>query len=265
MNFIKSLVKKLFPRKLLKIVYGKYYGIKRRKAERLYRGSNVLCPCCGKRFDRFMDYGYKKYNYREFDYYKNTICPYCFSYPRHRIVCYYFSKVKETVPHDNILIFGAEPSIINWFDMNDCHYTTADLFNRAADVKIDIQNILFPDESWKLIICNHVLEHVPDYKTALKELRRILKKDGFLELTVPIDRNLETVYEDPNITRKEDRIKHFGQYDHVRIFGNDFEKIVTEAGFSVETINGDKLPNEIVGIIGPANYDDNRIYICRRK
>jgi len=204
---------------------------------------------------------------RFIDSHKNTICPHCLSCPRHRIVCYFFDTIKENMPNDNILVFGAELSIINWFDRNNCHYTTADLFDRTADVKVDIQNIPFPDESQELIICNHVLEHVPDYKLALKELRRILRKDGFLELTVPTDRNLETVYEDPGITRKEDRVKHFGQYDHLRAFGNDFGKIVTEAGFSVEVIDGGsgKIPNEIVGVIGPANYDDNRVYICRKK
>jgi hypothetical protein len=67
-----------------------------------------------------------------------------------------------------------------------------------------------------------------------------------------------------NKTTKEERIKYFGQNDHVRIFGNDFGKILIEIGFSVEIINGDKLPAKIVGVIGPANYDDNRVYICRK-
>lgn len=161
-------------------------------------------------------------------------------------------------------MFGAEPSIKKWFARNDCHYTTADLFDRSADVKADIQNIPFYDESWRLIICNHVLEHVPDYKFALKELKRILKKDGILELTIPTDRNFETVYEDTSIVTKEERIKHFGQNDHVRIFGNDFEKILTNVGFTVEVVDGSELPIEIAGVIGPANYDDNRVYICRK-
>jgi ubiquinone/menaquinone biosynthesis C-methylase UbiE len=129
---------------------------------------------------------------------------------------------------------------------------------------VDIQNTAFVDETWDLIVCNHILEHVPDYKVALNELKRILKKDGILELTVPTDRNFETVYENENITSKKERIKAFGQYDHVRIFGNDFEKILTDLGFSVEIIDGSKLPAEIVGVIGPANYDDNRVYICKK-
>ena len=196
---------------------------------------------------------------------KNTTCPYCFSYPRHRIICYFFEQIKEKIPPDSILIIGAEPSIMNWLDRNNSHYTTADLFDRTADLKVDVQNIPYPDESWKLIICNHVLEHVPDYKIALKELSRVLKKDGVLELTVPTDRNFKTLFENKEIIGKAERIKAFGQHDHVRIFGNDFGKILGDLDFSVEIIDGNNLPKEIVGVIGPANYDDNKIYICKRK
>ncbi|GHT56153.1 hypothetical protein AGMMS49982_22800 [Bacteroidia bacterium] len=161
-------------------------------------------------------------------------------------------------------MFAAEYSIKQWFDKNKYKYTTADLFDRSADKKIDIQNISFPDESWSLILCNHILEHVPDYKIALKELYRILTKGGILEITAPTDRKFDTTYEDENVINREERIEKFGQYDHLRIFGNDFKERIMDAGFSVEVIDGDKLPAEIVGKIGPANYDDNRVYICRK-
>jgi predicted SAM-dependent methyltransferase len=162
-------------------------------------------------------------------------------------------------------MFGAEYTIKRWFNRNGYHYTTADLFDRNADIKADIQNTPFADETWDLIICNHVLEHVLSYKDALSELRRILKIDGKLELTVPTDRSFEKVYEDSTITSREERIKAFGQYDHVRVFGNDFGEILLELGFSVDVIDGNELPAEIVGVIGPANYDDNRVYICKKK
>jgi SAM-dependent methyltransferase len=164
-----------------------------------------------------------------------------------------------------ILMFGAEISIQIWFQKNGYSYTTADLFDEDADVQVDIQKTPFPDERWLMIICNHVLEHVPDYQMALMELRRILKKDGILEITVPTDRTLKTVYEDPAIVSKEERIERFGQFDHVRIFGNDFEAILEKAGFFVEVLEGDKLPAIIGPAPGPAKYDDNRVYICRKK
>jgi predicted SAM-dependent methyltransferase len=211
-----------------------------------------------------MDFGFLKLNnYERFkDTYKNTVCPYCFSMPRHRIACYYFEQ--NMGGGGNTIMFGGEHSIKRWFNRNGYRYTTADLFDRSADIKVDIQKTQFSDEEWDLIICNHVLEHVPDFKAALHELRRILKTNGILELTVPTDRTFETTYEDAHIKTKKERIRAFGQYDHVRIFGNDFEKIVVESGFSVKIIDGSQLPGEIGGIIGPANYDDNRVYICKK-
>jgi predicted SAM-dependent methyltransferase len=264
MNILKLLVKNFFPRGLLRIIKNKRLEIKGQINEKYYKGGAVLCPCCGKTFDRFMDFTISKLNnYERYkDTYKGKLCPSCFSYPRHRIACYHFDKISWR--GNSIILFGAEYSIKKWFDRKGLLYTTADLFDRSANIKADIQNTAFADESWDLIICNHVLEHVPDYKVALKELKRILKNNGILELTVPTDRNFETVYEDKNITGKMERIKAFGQHDHMRIFGNDFEKILIDLGFSVEVIDGNKLPAEIVGVIGPANYDDNRIYICKK-
>jgi len=226
---------------------------------------NVFCPCCGKSFGRFVNFEYNRpymYDIERFkESYKNIECPYCFSKPRQRIACYYFDNI---CLEGDILMFGAEYSMKIYFDKNNCSYTTADLFDKTADLTIDIQNIQLPDEQWDLIICNHVLEHVTDYKKALVELKRILKRTGILEITIPTDRNSETVYEDFYITTAEDRIKAFGQFDHLRIFGNDFEKILTSAGFYVEIVDVSKLPAKIVGVVGPANYDDNRVYICKK-
>jgi ubiquinone/menaquinone biosynthesis C-methylase UbiE len=161
-------------------------------------------------------------------------------------------------------MFGAETSIKKCLKRNGARWTTADLFDKTADIKVDIQDIQFPDESFSLITCNHVLEHVPDYNRALQELRRVLKKSGILELTVPTNRSHETVFEDASITSKDDRTKYFGQCDHLRVFGNDFAAILSRAGFEVEVIDGAALPSEINAVIGPARLDDNRVYICRK-
>ena len=267
MRLIKFLVKRWFPRKLLRIVKDTYDETIGRKNAKNFCGDAVFCPCCGKRFSRFMDFSVTRINHTEryLNTYQNTLCPYCVSMPRHRIICNYLEKNKHVIANQNIMMFGAEFSIRKWFDRNGFRYRTADLFDRSAELKIDIQQILFPDESWNLIVCNHVLEHVPDYKAALKELHRVLHKSGLLEITVPTDSNRETVYENPNIVNEEERIKHFGQNDHLRIFGNDFNDVLKLCGFEVEVVDGSTLPAEIRGVIGPADYDDNRVYICRKR
>jgi predicted SAM-dependent methyltransferase len=270
MQKIKSLIKKALPKDMINI----YREIKRLSNAWPYRGNGVLCPCCGKTFRCFRDYKYNGniQNKSLFnDYFHHTICPYCRSKSRHRITCNYFNEHKASLlPHpppldqNIILMFGAELSIKIWFQKNGYRYTTADLFDEDADMQVDIQKTPFPDETWSMIICNHVLEHVPDYQMALMELKRILKKDGILEITIPTDRTLKTVYEDPAIVSIEERIEKFGQFDHMRIFGNDFEVILQRAGFFVEVLEGDKMPAKIGPAPGPAKYDDNRVYICRK-
>jgi len=243
-----------------------YTTICRMVDEKLFETDKVLCPCCGKTYGRFIHFDYKKpyeYDYERYQEatVKNIACPDCFSFPRHRIACHYFDNIRM---EGDILLFGAEISIKSYFDRKGLAYTTADLFEGKADLKIDIQDTQTPDEQWDLIICNHVLEHVADYKKALSEIRRILKRDGLLEITVPINRNCETVYEDPAMKTPAERIKAYGQSDHLRIFGNDFKEILKTAGFAVEIVDGNHLPTEIGCKIGPADYDDNKVFICKK-
>jgi predicted SAM-dependent methyltransferase len=266
MYIIKVLIRKYFPRKLLKFVIDWWRTVKGNNYSKKYQGSNVYCPCCGKRFSNFMDYKITNLvnKARYSNTYKRTFCPFCFSIPRHRIIALYFEENKQRLPFNRTLFFAEDP-VIKWLDRNELSYTVVDLFDRTADIKVDIQNTQFADESWSLILCNHILEHVPDYKKALRELNRILAKDGILEITIPTDRTFTTVYEDKNIVSRKECIEKFGQFDHLRTFGNDFEQILIQFGFEVEVLDGSKLPVQIGGKIGPANYDDNRVYICRKK
>src|SRR5690606_30324446 len=91
-----------------------------------------------------------------------------------------------------------------------------------ADVKADICNLPFDDNSFDFILCNHVLEHIPDDEKAMRELYRILKSGGTGIFQIPQDLNRETTFEDSSITDRKERAKIFGQYDHVRIYGRDY-------------------------------------------
>jgi SAM-dependent methyltransferase len=141
-------------------------------------------------------------------------------------------------------------------------YLTADLFDPKAMVRMDITNIQYPDKSFDVIYCSHVLEHVPDDRLAMRELLRVLKDDGWAILLVPIV--TDVTFEDPSITDPLEREKIFGQADHVRNYGNDYKQRLRESGFFVEVIYPQDFltENEIVrmGITKAAG----EIYLCTR-
>jgi SAM-dependent methyltransferase len=101
--------------------------------------------------------------------------------------------------------------------VRDCKtYKSADLYQKGVDLKTDITAINQPDESYDVVICSNVLEHIPDDAKALREIRRVLKPGGTTILMVPICDGCDHTYEDPNITDPKDQVLHFGQWDHVR-------------------------------------------------
>ncbi len=106
-----------------------------------------------------------------------------------------------------------------------------------ADIIGDITKLNFKNNTFDLIICNHVLEHIIDDRTAMNEIYRILKKDGIGILQVPIDKNLEKTYEDNTLVSKKQRAEHFGQYDHVRVYGRDYKNRLEDSGFTVNLID----------------------------
>jgi ubiquinone/menaquinone biosynthesis C-methylase UbiE len=106
-----------------------------------------------------------------------------------------------------------------------------------ADIIGDITKLNFKNNTFDLIICNHVLEHIIDDRTAMNEIYRVLKKDGIGILQVPIDKNLEKTYEDNTLVSKKQRAEHFGQYDHVRVYGKDYKNRLEDSGFTVNLID----------------------------
>ena len=116
-----------------------------------------------------------------------------------------------------------------------------------------------PDNTYDVVICNHVLEHVKDANVAMKEIYRVLKNGGFAILLVPIKMDIDT-FEDPTITDPKERERLFGQYDHVRQFGRDYTKYIAKAGFI--PIADDLYYNlgEKVNIMHLARKDEELIY-----
>lgn len=107
-------------------------------------------------------------------------------------------------------------------------------FKGAIEVqRVDITQMTFQDNYFDIILCNHVLEHIPDDALAMAELKRVMKKDGWGIFQVPIDYDRATTYEDFSVTTREERLKVFGQEDHVRWYGRDYKDRLQTAGFIV--------------------------------
>lgn len=121
--------------------------------------------------------------------------------------------------------------------MKNLDYTTTDLNSPIADVKADICDLPFKDNEFDFIICNHVLEHIPDDTKAMQEIYRILTPGGTAILQVPYNTDLEKTYEDDSITDPKERARIFGQYDHVRVYGMDYFSKLESIGFTVEAVN----------------------------
>lgn len=254
----------------LKFVYRKCRVIYYSAMEFLLPGRmQYLCPCCGHRFRRFISGRYNEHpelydpdRYAQMR--QDVICPVCGTLPRHRILACWCGKNIENIRASRILYFAPENGMMIWMKRKGISCTTADLYNKA-DLKLDIQNIDLPDDSFDTIFCNHVLEHVGDFRVALKELYRILRPDGCLICSFPMDPKVELIDEAEKDLTAEERIRRFGQYDHIRVFGMKAEQFLTEAGFAVEKISGSAYPEEILPIVGPADYDINCLFCCKKK
>lgn len=118
--------------------------------------------------------------------------------------------------------------------MDNIEYTTADLESPLADVKMDVHEIPFESESFDVVFCNHVMEHVEDDIKAMSEIHRVLKPGGWAIIQSPQDYSRTTTLEDPSITDPKERERVYWQADHVRLFGLDYGKRLESAGFDVK-------------------------------
>lgn len=195
------------------------------------KGSKYTDPIDGRSFRKFLPYGYE--NQRE-----NVLSPSTLSLERHRLLWLYLkNETKLFSAPFKLLHFAPEQAFYNRFrKMENLEYTTTDLNSPLADVKADICNLPFEDNSFDFILCNHVLEHIPDDTKAMNELYRILKHGGTAILQIPQDLSREVTFEDNSITSRKERAKIFGQYDHVRVYGRDYFDKLRSIGFKVQEV-----------------------------
>lgn len=254
------------PAKLSKAAYNFYYA----SVKPLIDSKRLVeCPCCGWKGPKFLPHG--------LDHRENARCPKCNSLERHRL---YYLFLRKHIPTDKavkVLHFAPEKIITKLFkSFSNINYLSADLDPEKGMVKEDITQLSFQDNSFDLIFCSHVLEHIPDDIKAMQEVHRVLKPTGFALLQVPIKKEfngktIDATYEDFSITDPAERERVFGQHDHVRIYGSDFKDRLIKAGFKVEVIDFPKVLglekvtyHSLMPIQESANEMDGWIYYCTK-
>ncbi|HET6372724.1 MAG TPA: class I SAM-dependent methyltransferase [Candidatus Polarisedimenticolia bacterium] len=222
----------------------------------VHYGRTRFCPICRSHVRGFLPAGVVPR--------PDAMCPVCESYERHRLLWVFFQKHTDLFAGRfmRLLHVAPEPILASRLRrLRGVDYLSADLRNPEAMVEIDITDIPYSDESFDVILCSHVLEHVPDDRTGMSELLRVLSRGGWAVLQVPTKG--DKTIEDPSITDPADREKLFGQHDHVRYYGADFNERLVEAGFQVRCFTGAEVagPQNVarMGILA-----DEIVYFCTR-
>jgi len=228
-NQLKRLTKRIF-------LFGRRY---------YYRGQNVACPICGLGFRKMLPGGFQSDVITEKEIIgaglrDNNICPYCLSTDRDRLVFLYL-KYKADIFNKRLKILHVSPepalyqviSRIQGIDYTIGTKYAEGSYYPAEITFFDLTGMPHQDNTFDLVICNHVLEHIPNDLQAMQEIHRILKPGGEAILQVPISYKIEKTLEDDTVVTEADRHRIFGQFDHVRIYGPDYQQRLESVGFTV--------------------------------
>ncbi|WP_296313515.1 class I SAM-dependent methyltransferase [Winogradskyella sp. UBA3174] len=198
----------------------------------ILKGTKYTDPIDEKSFRTFLPYGYGKQR-------PNVLSPSTLSLERHRLLWLYLKNETDFFAENlKVLHFAPEQCFLNRFkELKNLDYTTTDLLSPIADVKADICDLPFEDNSYDVILCNHVLEHITNDTKAMQELYRVMKPRGYGVFQIPQDLNRAETFEDDTITDRTERAKIFGQYDHVRVYGRDYFDKLRAIGFKVEEVD----------------------------
>ncbi|MEO8568838.1 MAG: methyltransferase domain-containing protein [Ginsengibacter sp.] len=195
-----------------------------------YRGNKVYCACCGSHFRAFAPFGNIKR--------KNAWCPKCESLERHRLLSMYF-KNKTDIYSKPLRVLHIAPEIAFFNHLSaqkNLDYNPVDIYPHLypkGTKYLDVLNNKLPDNTFDVIICNHVFQYIEEDRKAMKELHRIMKHGGWGIMQVPYDKKRNVTYEDTSITDPSEREKAFGLKEHVRFYGLDYGDRLREAGFDV--------------------------------
>ena len=224
MKLIISLATRIIPRHYLQHVSHFFLRI----FSLFLRGNKFEDPINGKTYRKLLPYGRLKPR-------ENAIAPDSLSLERHRLM-WLFLKDRTNFFKDKLKFLHIAPEycFIKIFKgMKNIDYTTGDLISPWADVKMDVHDIPFEENSFDVVICNHVLEHVDDSNKVMREFYRVMRPGGWGIFQVPIDNNNPNTIEDKSVTDPKDRERLYWQSDHLRLFGRDYGDRLSKAGFKV--------------------------------
>jgi SAM-dependent methyltransferase len=202
----------------------------------MYRGTGVWCPICERSFRSFV---------------KNAPtgpCPGCASSSRTRLLWLYLRSdwgeifteplgLLHIAPDQALETrFRKEPSL---------RYLSGDPFEPEGMIRLDLTNLALPDECFDVVLCVHVLAHIPNDRQAMAEMVRVLRPGGVALVMSPVDDARETTFEDPWVIDPKERTKLFGEWDFVRVYGRDLIDRLRGAGFDVTVVHPAEKLNEL--------------------
>ena len=254
MKQIISFVLRKIPRKYIQ--YFSHYVL--RIVAIFYYGNKVECPIDRRTYRKFLPYGRLQSR-------PNALCPSSLSLERHRLM-WLFLKNKTKFFTDKIKLLHIAPELcfMQIFErMENLNYISGDIESPLAKVKMDVHQIPFEENSFDVVFCNHVMEHVADDIKAMTEIHRVLKPAGWAIIQSPVYMYLDKTLEDPSITDPLEKERIFGQNDHMRKYGKDYGDRLRKGGFKVTE---DNYLNELSPEVRKryALPDEEIIYFCEK-
>jgi SAM-dependent methyltransferase len=219
-----------------------------------YLGTEYRCPICGTGLRAFRPM-WKSY-WRDVEVYQpihpaesmETLnleaftCPCCDAFDRDRLTAIYLENAFASFDRNRtyrLLEFAPGDALYKKLkSLPFIAYRSADLSRKTVDERVDMTDMAaYAGGSLDVILCSHILEHIPDDRKAMRELRRVLKPEGFAIVLVPLVVGVDETHEDPSMDTPELRWKYFGMGDHVRQYGKrDFIERLETAGLKVEQL-----------------------------
>jgi len=239
-----------------------------------YTGSNYHCNICNRSFRKMLPGGFDLDVINEKQIVgaglRSHICPYCQSTDRDRLVKLYLDKSFD-LKNDkfSILHIAPEPALFQKLSKyKNLVYHPAVKYHEGiyypTDIDlVDITDLYFEDSKFDIIICNHVLEHIENDELALKELFRVLRPNGTAILQVPYSKILSETYENKDMTTSKQREEHFGQFDHVRLYGTNYSSHLEQAGFKLRLFNPEES-YEKQEIIKLALFKGEKLFVVEK-